>query len=649
MERFWKRYGRYIGAGVTVTAALVSAAGSYQYYTGYVEEVVYERLWSSVLYSVIQLFLFSPTVDTGEATPVLYEVGKWLAPLCTAYWLFRAAESVFRHNVAAIKRRFSSGKQIVVFGYHESSELFIRKLKKEDRQLQVVLVAQGDLEREKRLNLERSGFLVYQMDILDQELLWREDIIRKLCLHKAEEIVLFYEDPTWNFTLLKFLADWAKKQEDAFQYKKGRERSCSIWCEDATMKKIIADYYDSLEGIRPWNLNLFDMPELTAMELFKKEPLYANCFQWALENCENREKFLEVVPQPHILIAGFGRYGQAVLKYAVLTGTLSFCSRVKRHEKLRVTIIDSQAQRCRETVEAAYPRIDRICRISYIDSDIGSGRIEKALFDLPRITYTAICFSEQSLCVKAMEKIRTYLSMAEIYERGREDMELQVPVAVRMKTDGAVIRYWNEQQGQSAGVCRVFPFGDNHEILTRENVIGYRLEAQAKAFHENYKEIQTCITGIRPEDEKKKDREALWNELDFESKESCRGQVLNKPYFQKLIKVMGALPDREAILPLEKTEFLKMLSACPSLDMLAAMEHERWCVFCYATGYGGFHEDPGEKRKIHMVKAGDKTYYGKVHNCLIDSWDQMKADERVNATVVYDVCGIYSYSQEDKI
>lgn len=653
MKKVRKEYRRYLGIGATIIVGIICIIGSYQYYTSYVETVIYDRLWSSVAYSAIQLYLFSSVVDPGEATPLLYEIGKWLAPLCTAYWVFKAAESVFRHNVLVMKRRFSSQKQIMIFGHNGTSELFMENLKKENGHPFIILAAQGDLEKEKRLNLERNGILVYQTDILGQNTLEQEESLKKLCLRKVDEIVLFYEDATLNFTLLKLLTEWAGESGIHQGQEKDKKRCCSVWCEDSTMKKIIIDYYDSRTGRKPWNLQIFDMPDMTAVELFKREPLYGNCLTWNLANYEktddntlNGRKFLETMPQPHVLIVGFGRYGQAILRHTLLTGMVSCCSKVRKHDKLRVTIIDDNAGRCREIVEAAYPRIDKMCRITYIDSDIGSGSIEKKLFELPQITYIAICFSEQTLCVKAMEKIRSYLSTSEVHEKGREDMKLDVPIAVRMKTDGAVIEYWNGQNGGTES-SHVFPFGDNEWILTRENVMQYKLEEEAKEFHRRYVGIQDCIlTYGEKKEEEEKDREELWNKLNYELKESCRVQVLNKPYFQELIKLFGELPGKEEILSLEKKEFLQRLLLSPSLDSLAALEHGRWCNFCYTTGYAGYHPDPGEKRKIHMVKEGDKLYHGKVHNCLIDSWDEMKADERVNGTVVYDACSVYGYGED---
>lgn len=37
--------------------------------------------------------------------------------------------------------------------------------------------------------------------------------------------------------------------------------------------------------------------------------------------------------------------------------------------------------------------------------------------------------------------------------------------------------------------------------------------------------------------------------------------------------------------------------------------------------------------------------FGKVHNCLIDNWAEMKSKKSVNKTIIYDVCSIYGYGR----
>lgn len=660
MTKFAEKYGKYISIGITALVIVLSLVGSYQYYTGYVEEVVYDRLWSSVIYSTLQLYLFSPTVDPGEATPICYELAKWMAPLCTAYWVFKVIESLFRHNMAVLKRKKSRKKQIIVFGYHETSRIFLQDLTKNKKDHLVILVAEPGLEKEACLSLEREGILVYEMSLVGQDVSKAEENFQNLHLERVDEMVLFYEDATWNFTLLKQLTEW--------EAKKGRMRAgkkhvfCSVWCEERTIKKIITDYYDQQEGERPWNLNIFGLPEMTAIELFEKQPLYKNCLEWAKESMRRQEdgqagcgagKFMEMIPQPHLLIVGFGRYGQAVFEKALLTGTLSDRSKVKDYQKLQVTIIDKEAEQCREMVESRYPRIDKICRVNYVDSDIECARIEKILFCLPQITYIAVCFSDQMTCVSAMEKIQIYLSAAEARRNEEKTgIDMRIPIAVRMKTDGSVIQYWDPRQNKND---MLFAFGNSKQTLTWKNVIRYHIEEEAREYHAEYSWIQSRLndglaSGEKTEEDreeyKQKHKEALWNTLNYELKESCRAQVLNGPYFRALQEQLGGLPKREEALTPDIKVLLEKFSESPSLEMLAALEHKRWCAFCYSNGYVGFHPDKAEKRNIHVIKENGEIYCGKVHNCLIDDWDEIKKNEEVNSAIIYDACSVYGYGRK---
>lgn len=117
-----KRWGMIVTAAVFILAFV----GSYQYYSDACNAgaVVPERLWSAVLYSTVKLYAFSATVDPGAATPACYEIAKWTAPLCTAYWIFQLAESLFRHRIGVLKRALGRKKEIFVFGYNEKASFY---------------------------------------------------------------------------------------------------------------------------------------------------------------------------------------------------------------------------------------------------------------------------------------------------------------------------------------------------------------------------------------------------------------------------------------------------------------------------------------------------------------------------------------------
>lgn len=136
--------------------------------------------------------------------------------------------------------------------------------------------------------------------------------------------------------------------------------------------------------------------------------------------------------------------------------------------------------------------------------------------------------------------------------------------------------------------------------------------------------------------------EELWGQLNYEKKESNCAQAKCKNYMGELIELFPPLPERDAVLSCGKDlkDILAMLKENPVIDVLAAQEHCRWCMFHYASGYVGYHPDQAQKGKYHRL---ENQYYGKVHNCLIDDWDEMKRNETAGKTILYDVCGIYSY------
>lgn len=647
LNRFIERHQKQLGLELTAFVMLLGFIGSYQYYTGYAAGVADDRLWSAVLYSTLKLYVFSPTAPPGGGTPVLYEIAKWAAPLCTAYWIFQAAESLFYHSLGLLNRKLRGKKQILVFGCHGASLTFLKNLTEEGREdVQLVLASEEPVPKETRLRLERNGVLVCPLHPAGENPeAFRRDM-RRLRPEQAEALVLFYPDPTRSFTLLTEILDYAEETRDRWEHVRG-SIGCAVWCGDRAMKKIITDCYDRRKGLKPFNLNVFDMPDMAAADLFQKKPLFQNCLAQAVQEAggvpADADTLLQKIPQPHVLIVGFGRYGQAVLEKVLLTGTLSDRSQVKGYKRLRVTIVDQDSRRCREDVEARYPRIDKLCRITYAQADIRNIQFGKILPALPVPTYAVICFSDQTLCVGAMEKLRAYLNVRELQAASGCRQRLPVPVAVRMKEDDAVIRFRKRELEAREGECaEVFSFGTEHRLLTSAGVLRYEPEARARRFHQEYRRISSQITG---QAEPELSMDEIWGRLDFEKKESARAQVLNQPYAKALVSCLAPLPDSRQILEGgEDTEkLLARLDACPDLDVLSALEHRRWNNFCYTYGYVGHDPDEKEKGRRHRIEENGVSYYGKVHNCLLDSWQQLREDPSTSGKVIYDVCSVYGY------
>lgn len=652
-----KKFKNRISLIGTAALIILSAIGSYQYYTQYVDTIVYDRLWSTVLYSTVKLYAFSPTVSAGAETPLCYEIAKWAAPLCTAYWIFRALETLLRHRLELFSRHFRKHKQILVFGYNDESAAYIRNLAAENVQnhlekkdeYQIMLVTEQTLDQELRLQLERNHILIWQINLLDDVNTSAERNFINRWLKKCSEIALFYQDSTLNFVILrKLMLSGPAVSSQKTAAVEPQNRICSLRCEDSVMKKIITDFYDEFEGPKPFELSIFNMPEIAADDLFRKVPLHGNCLSWTSHKTAGKNlsanQVMEQIPNPHLLIAGFGRYGQAVLKEALLMGTLSNNSQVKGFEKLSVTIIDNRLRACKDMIESNYPRIQKICNLEYIDAEIGNPVIEQRLRQLTPVTYAAICFSEQAVNIRALEKLCRFFRITAHSGGANEYFPEKIPIAVRMKYNGTMLQYWAEHDNlKSSSVYEIHDFGTESKILTHQNITRCRMEEEARKFHASYAMIQALLL---QKDGRQPSAGDTWEKLNFEKKESNRAQVRNLPYIQSLLPLLSPLPAPEEIIKAdEPTElFLRKISSIPILNALASWEHSRWCNFCYSYGYVGYHPDKAEKGKEHRINDGGE-YYGQVHYCLIDDWEQLKADKEAGKTAVYDICSIYVYAK----
>ena len=664
---------------LTAAAVLLAFVGSWQYYSdaSYAGIVVHDRLPSTVLYSVLKLFTFAPTVSAGIPTPLCYEAAKWIAPLCTGYWIFSAAEAVLRNHFERLYRRLGRKKQTAVIGFNDESITYIKNGIKSGQAF--VLFTELPMEEEQRIRLEREHIPVE--DMWDLEHIGAADKKKlKRFFSTFSEAVLFSEDSLYNFSVLKNLMDHIENCPEG-QGSGDLSFPCLLRCEDKISEKLITEYCDSKKGRAPIDVRLFDIPGIAAGELLMREPLYKNCLE-ILERAQKGSDPADIkkkaddaadilcrIPDPHVLIAGFGSYGRAVLREVLLTGELSPFSAVKGYERLRITIIDRDARGAKEYIETSCPRMDRIGELEIIDADIGSMEVERRLEMLPLPTYTVICFEDTGLSIAALKKLRSFfgLRFRELYEMpGDAPCDIPLTMAVRAEKGSREIMELLKMERELQDPYMITVFGDTSDILFRNNIADPELEKEAADFNFTYTRFERMMHGGSGRSEEKQvgyacaersgesgsechemgsEAEEAWKKLGYEKKESNRAQARNRTYIRELLKMLPPLPDREEILCMDggTEQILRKLGEYPGLDMLTAWEHRRWCNFHYTSGYVGYDPDPVKKGSFGKAIGDDgQVYYGKVHNCLIDDWAEMKKDTYAASTIIYDICAIYA-------
>ncbi len=652
---FWNRHKLSISCILTAVTVFLAFIGSYQYYSEFAD-TAQNRFWSAVCYSTIKLYVFSPTVSAGAATPALYEAARWLAPLCTVYWIFKAAESFFWHSLGTVRRRLKGSRQVIVFGYNSDSRQFIEQLNQKRRDdknarknpmdfTEILLVTDEEIPREERLELECKSVLIYQMNFLDESDETVNHNLKKLKLDKTGAIVLFYQEATENFTIFTKLMQYVSTGNYAREVSgSARHIICSVQCDDQAVQKVITQYYQSLvkkmeksEQEIPLSLKLFSLAGMAAERLLSDHPLYENCLEAAVNG--ERELSLKAIPNPHLLIAGFGTFGQAVFENALVQGGLSDISEDEKNSRFTITVFDADAKKYESIMREKHPRLDRLCRSNFIEMDIRGDGFKACLDELGEktpFTYAAVCFSNQTTSLLTMMRLAEYFFCA-------SSRFTPVPIAVRMEQEDSIIQYIrNACKEDLAGMYQnVIPFGTRQKLLTWKNIVNSEFEEMAMTFHDRY----ARASGGKKE---------TWNALPLLKKEANRVQVLYGSYIARLVRKLeekAGFDSEEAVsseeivryhLRADKTVYNRNLELW---DQLLACEHHRWCRFMYANGYIGVEETSTgiENGTYRRLKAGERYLYGPVHQCLIDDWDRFLKTGDLKDTVKYDLCSVEQY------
>ena len=651
----FNRYRRVFGRLFTAAAVFLAIAGSWQYYSSavYAGEVIHERLLSTVLFSVLKLFTFAPTAGTGVPTPLLYELAKWLCPLCTGYWIFSALEVLLRNRFERMYRKLRKRRQIAVFGYNEESLGYIRGLMNErghgdtEAPADCVIFTEVPLEEEERLGLEREHIMVEDAGSLEVAV----DGDRRLrsFFETFSEVALFSEDALSNFSTFRLLSGYLERHKEM---KIEEDILCFLRCEDPLMERLIMEYHERVRDHVPMELLLFDISSMAARELFDKESIYGNILS-SLEHCCDTAaldaSLFSYIPEPHVLIAGFGPYGKALLHQVLLMGDLTPCSEVRGYERLRITVVDKKRDEILTYINDRYPAIDRICELDVIGADIRSHEAEERLDTHPVPTYVIIDIPDMNYGIEALYRLESYLGLR-ILEDGdpwgrdtlREADSWIIPTAILMDEEQDRLRSLIDKGGQSH--IKIVPFGGRSDILKRKYMIEPKIEKAAMDFNRDYQLMQRIISGEKRREEESTDAIILWKKLDHEKRSSNRAQAACRPYIRSLLGLLPKLPQKESILATgSNTELvLSRLKESPILDRLAAWEHRRWCNFHYASGYIGYDEDHSKKGSYQRIRTGEGTIYGRVHDCLIDDWEELKMDPSAARTIIYDLCAVYA-------
>lgn len=287
----------------------------------------------------------------------------------------------------------------------------------------------------------------------------------------------------------------------------------------------------------------------------------------------------------HLVILGFRRMGQSLVLQAAKVGHFA------NGRKLRITVVDREADARRRSFLARHPQIATVCdlefRECYVDDPEFHNDLREWAADEDQVLTIAVCLHNDHQAVSSA------LGLPEEIRRER------IPVLVRLSERRGIASLLSAEGLGPAS--RVRPFGALDEACSVELVLRERLDTVAREIHHDYTRRRTA-EGKSPGE---LPTMLAWEALDEEFKDSCRQQA---DHIDVKLRAIGCrrVPQGEATGPVV-AEF-----TAEEVELMAGMEHQRWCA----------------DRRLNGWQYGPtRSNTARLHPNLLP-WDQLPVSER---------------------
>lgn len=474
------------------------------------------------LYLSLQLFV----VQSGSVSgPIGWElqVARFLAPAMAVYTAVLALAILLHQQLQLFRVRFLKG-HIVICGLGRKGLCLCEGFQKIGER--VVIIEQdgynGMLGR-----CREQGAITLIGSAADPGLLRRAQV------PSAKNVISVCGDDGVN-------AEVAVHARELVWDRKGKALSCLVHIVDLQLCNLLREREIKMGRLDAFRLGFFNVFESGARVLLGEYPPFA-------EAAEDRG-FI-----PHIVVVGVGRMGETM----VVNAARNWRDRANAGDKrLRITLIDREAENRKESLYFRYPQLERVCELVPKQMDVRAAEFERAefLFDNGHcdVTMVYVCLDDDSCALGAA---------LVLHQRLRD---LEVPIVVRMTHDAGLATLLREEDDKHHSLGNLHAFGLLDRTCTPSLIFGCTYEILARAIHEDYVRNEKA-KGLSP---KENPSMVPWDELPEHLKESDRGQV---EHIRIKLEAIGCdvaiTTDWDA----------QLLEFSPEeVELMAEMEHERF-------------------------------------------------------------------------
>jgi hypothetical protein len=229
----------------------------------------------------------------------------------------------------------------------------------------------------------------------------------------------------------------------------------------------------------------------------------------------------------------------------------------KDGKRLRITLVDREAEDKGQSLLIRYPRLGRTCELIPLQVDINTPGFEQAefLFDKSgncgvHIIY--VCLDDDSLALS---------SALTLHRRVRAH---NVPIVVRMHNDAGLATLLREEDGICDSYSNIHAFALLDRTCTPQLIFSGTFEILARAFHEDYVRNERA-KGLTPLENPSM---VPWEELPEHLRDSNREAAAN---IRTKLDAIGCDITVTGDWDVKPFEF-----SSEELELMARMEHERW-------------------------------------------------------------------------
>jgi voltage-gated potassium channel Kch len=502
-----------------------------------------------IVYYLVQLFIFRTGLgmESHEVHWTL-RVARLLAPMVLGYAALKGLASVFREQLVGLRMSFLC-KHVVVCGLGDKGLQLVRDLR--GRRLPVVVI-ESDGENREIATARGLGALVVTGNATDEATLLRARV------GHARILLAFTGDDGVNVEIvLAAHRLFAKRKRPPSSLR------CFMHLYDTNFAAVVRHHPAFAKSQTGLDLQVVRTSSICARMLFEEFPL------------DVAQDPARAFRQPHLIIAGFGNMGECLAIQAAHVGQFAGGRRI------RITVVDLKAHYTESLFLATYPAFAETADIEFIECDIQSG----VFFEKVQ-RWAAEAGARATLVISIHDDTKAFACAHHCVNR---TPGATFPVHVRLDTNKGFASLLRDIGNKAAPprephpevdsrLQRMHPFGMLDACCTLDKIEDVSSDRLARAIHERYIKTRKApeqpgqLPPARPGEQDNDPSLRPWDELDDKLKDSNRWQADHIAVKLRAVGCQAGMPD-PAKAARRVTAF-----ADSEIEVLAVMEHERWCA-----------------------------------------------------------------------